>query len=408
MAPRQKKLNGDFILKGVPKKDIIEDYATGKLVHATPEEIEARQIFEKRLVKEYGYPPQHIDINFLIQKGSTKIGPADIVVFRNEKKTFDNIYLIIETKRSNRTDGIDQLKTYLNPTAAEGGVWFNGNDIAFVRIVRKPPSFSPTYVDWRNIPKYKETWEQIGKHKAIQDLRPAENLKSIFKVIHFHLYSNSNLPRAERLGAEMTRLIFCKIYDELHHSSDLQFKAAAEETDKQVADRIKLLFEKVTGPEYRDVFEKDEKLVLDDTSIAYVVNQLQGISLLNTDKDAVGDAFEVFIGPGLRGEKGEFFTPRNLVRMAVSIIDPEPNEKILDPACGSGGFLIVALEQVWNKVEKQYAHLKKEKLGAIKSEIASRTFFGIDKEFDLAKVTKAYMAIVGDGRGGIFCADSLD
>jgi type I restriction enzyme M protein len=91
----------------------------------------------------------------------------------------------------------------------------------------------------------------------------------------------------------------------------------------------------------------------------------------------------------------------------VEILDPKPDEKVIDPACGSGGFLIVALEHVWRKIEEQYKHVPKEKIGSMKTEVASKNFYGIDKEFDLAKVSKAYMAIVGDGRGGIFCSDSL-
>jgi len=247
---------------------------------------------------------------------------------------------------------------------------------------------------------------EIGKYKTGDELIPAQNLKSIFKVIYDHLYTNSNLTRAERLGSEMTRLIFCKIYDEMHNYEDLKFKAGAEELDKKVAKRIRDLFEMVKD-KYRDVFEKNEKLLLNAKSIAYVANQLQNYSLLKTDKDAVGDAFEVFIGPALRGEKGQFFTPRNVVRLCVEILNPKPYEKVIDPACGSGGFLIVALEHVWKKIEKEYKHLPKKKVGSLKTKIASKNFYGIDKEFDLAKVSKAYMAIVGDGRGGIFCADSL-
>ena len=147
--------------------------------------------------------------------------------------------------------------------------------------------------------------------------------------------------------------------------------------------------------------------MLDAKSIAYVASQLQNYSLLKADKDAVGDAFEVFIGPGLRGEKGQFFTPRNVVRMTVEMLDIEPGEKVIDPACGSGGFLIVALEYVWKKIEQKYRHLPSDVITQKKVEVANKFFFGIDKEFDLAKVSKAYMAIIGDGRGGIFCADSL-
>jgi type I restriction enzyme M protein len=390
------------------KEGYVKDPVSGKLVKITPERVEAKIVFAERLINEYGYSKDQIQTfpEFYIQKGSTKIGPADIVVFRDNRKTFDNIYLIVETKRKDKKDGIKQLKSYIDPTPAEGGVWFNGTEIAYVRAIRKPPSYTPQLVEWRNIPKKGQSWEEIGKYKSGDDLISAQNLKSIFKVIYYHLYTNSNLPRAERLGGEMIRLIFCKIYDEIHNYKDLKFKAGAEESDEQISERIKKIFEKVKT-EYQDVFEEDEKLLLDSRSIAYVVSQLQNYSLLKTDKDAVGDAFEVFIGPALRGEKGQFFTPRNVVRLCVEMLDPKPDERVIDPACGSGGFLIVALEHVWKKIEEKYTHLPEGKIGSLKTEVASKNFYGIDKEFDLAKVSKAYMAIVGDGRGGIFCADSL-
>jgi len=406
--PRRKNNNTGQMSNLSKDNSYVTDPVTGQEVRATPERVEAKLIFAERLLNEYGYSKDQIQTfpEFYIQKGSTKIGPADIVVFKDSKKTFDNIYLIIETKRKDKKDGIKQLKSYIDPTPAEGGVWFNGTEIAYFRVIRKPPSYTPELIEWRNIPKKGQNWEEIGKYKTGSELIPAKNLKSIFKVIYYHLYTNSNLPRAERLGGEMTRLLFCKIYDEIHNFNDLKFKAGADEPDERVAQRIKEIFEKVKT-EYQDVFEQDEKILLDVKSIAYVTSQLQNYSLLKADKDAVGDAFEVFIGPALRGEKGQFFTPRNVVRMCVEILDPKPDEKVIDPACGSGGFLIVALEHVWKKIEERYKHLTEEKIGSKKTEVASRNFYGIDKEFDLAKVSKAYMAIVGDGRGGIFCADSL-
>jgi len=390
------------------REGYIKDPVTGKLVKATPERVDAKILFAERLISEYGYSRDQIQTfpEFYIQKGSTKIGPADIVVFRDNKKTFNNIYLIVETKRKDKKDGEKQLKSYIDPSPAEGGVWFNGTSIAYYRAIRNPPSYTPTLIEWRNIPKKGQSWEEIGKHKTGDKLILAKNLRSVFKVAYYYLYTNSNLPRAERLGAEMTRLLFCKIYDEINNYDDLKFKAGAQESDEKVAERIKGLFQEVRGA-YQDVFEQDEKLLLDAKSIGYVVSQLQDYSLLKTDKDAIGDAFEVFIGPTLRGEKGQFFTPRNLVRLCVEILDPKPDEKVIDPACGSGGFLIVALEHVWRKIEEQHKHLSKERIGSMKTEVASRNFYGIDKEFDLAKVSKAYMAIVGDGRGSIFCEDSL-
>ncbi|NJN96478.1 MAG: N-6 DNA methylase [Anaerolineales bacterium] len=131
--------------------------------------------------------------------------------------------------------------------------------------------------------------------------------------------------------------------------------------------------------------------------------------MTEAERDAIGDAFEVFIGPALRGSEGQFFTPRNVVRMIIGILDPDPGEIILDPASGSGGFLIMALEHVWKKLEAQAKQKgwNDVQLERKKRDIATKCFRGIDKDAFLAKVTKAYMAIIGDGRGGVFCENSL-
>lgn len=389
--------------ENVSTKGYIKDFITGKLVLEKPEEVEARQVYERRLVQEYNYLKSEIAIEYQIQKGSQRIGPADIVVFRDQNQTPDNLYIIVETKRLNRRDGIEQLKSYLTPSTATFGVWFNGKETECLQKLDEPPYFRSI----RNIPKKNERLEDIGKYRR-EDLVPSANLRAVFKTIYYHLYTNSNLPRAERLAAEMIRLLFCKIYDEINNEV-CEFRAGVDEPETDVKNRLEKLFKK-TIQEQKDVFEGSEKLMLDAKSIAYVVGELQRYSLLRTDKDAVGDAFEVFIGPALRGEKGQFFTPRNLVRMAVSMLDPKPKEYLIDPACGSGGFLIVALEAVWKNFDKEQKRsiLSAEQIGRMKSELAGKYFHGIDKEFDLAKVTKAYMAIVGDGKGGIFCEDSLE
>jgi type I restriction enzyme M protein len=143
-------------------------------------------------------------------------------------------------------------------------------------------------------------------------------------------------------------ILFCKIVDELQTDPDAlpNFRTAVEEPPKKVAKRIRDLFDKVKN-EYPDVFESDERIRLDDASIQYVVGELQTYAVTDASRDAIGEAFEVFIGPAVRGEEGQFFTPRNVVQMMITLIDPEPGEMLIDPACGSGGFLIVALEHIW-------------------------------------------------------------
>jgi len=131
---------------------------------------------------------------------------------------------------------------------------------------------------------------------------------------------------------------------------------------------------------------------------------------MDSERDAVAEAFEIFIGPSLKGGQGQFFTPRNVVKMVVDLLNPGIDDRIIDPACGSGGFLVEALRHVWREVEvkgKEYGWPPHE-IFAEKQKVAIKNFRGIDKDSFLSKVAKAYMAILGDGRGGVYCENTLD
>jgi len=163
------------------------------------------------------------------------------------------------------------------------------------------------------------------------------NLPEVFKQIYYYLYSNSNIPRAERLGAEMIRILFCKIYDETHNKSEKKFTVSLNESEQEAGDKVKQLFENVKEA-YPDVFDKEDKIYLDYKSIKYVIEKLQNYVLVETERDVISETFQAFWGPGLRGEKGQFFTPRNIVKMCVDILDPKHSERVIDPASGSGVF----------------------------------------------------------------------
>jgi len=130
---------------------------------------------------------------------------------------------------------------------------------------------------------------------------------------------------------------------------------------------------------------------------------------MDCERDAVAEAFELFIGPAIKGPQGQFFTPRNVVKMVVDMIQPSPDDMILDPACGSGGFLVEALRHVWREVDERGAQYgwPDHEIHSEKQRVAIKNFRGIDKDEFLSKVAKAYMAILGDGRGGVFCENSL-
>ena len=127
------------------------------------------------------------------------------------------------------------------------------------------------------------------------------------------------------------------------------------------------------------IFAEHETIQLDDRSIAWVVGQLERGSLLSTDTDVVGDAFEVFSESKFIGEKGEFFTPRNVVRVAVKIADPEPDQTVCDPACGSGGFLIYAMNHVWSAMKTHPKWKGSPNIENERRRLAARSFLELTK-----------------------------
>jgi type I restriction enzyme M protein len=390
------------------------DYISGKPVRATPEETEAVQVFARRLVEDYDFARSQVQTHpqFRVRKRPSdeeKSYPPDIAVFRSDQKSEDNLFIIVECKKGNRKDGLAQLKLYLDMSPAEIGIWFNGHEHVYLRkLVHKDGR--RTFQELPNIPRNGQRIEDIGLFLR-RDLKKPSNLKAIFKDLRNHLAGNvTGITRDEALAQEIINVLFCKIYDEVNTATDemVRFRSGQGEAAADVRKRILTIFDQVKR-DYGDVFSQSDAIRLDPASVVYTVGELQNYCIIEADRDAIGDAFEVFIGPALRGTEGQFFTPRNVVRMMIEILDPEPGEMVLDPACGSGGFLIMTLEYVWKKLESRAAEMgwTPVQLDRKKREVANRCYRGIDKDSFLAKVTKAYMAIIGDGRGGVFCENSL-
>jgi len=392
----------------------IIDFISGQEVKETPEEIEAVQVFAKQLVEDYGYPKDHIQtrpqFRVKVRPSDTKKEyPVDIAVFSNDKKQEDDIYIIVECKKKNRKDGKTQLQDYLRFSKAFLGVWFNGDERLFLRKVEKDGRIE--FEEIPNIPQFGQRVEDIGKFRR-KDLKPTHNLKATFKAIRNHLAANTvGATRDEVLAQQLINLIFCKIYDERFTEPNdiVTFRAGVDEEAKDIKERILDLFEKVKR-KYKEVLDDSDTITLDANSVAYVVGELQNYCLIEAERDIIADAFETFIGHALKGGQGQFFTPRNVVKMMVDILDPDDEDLIIDPACGSGGFLIEALRHVWRKLdaEGEKFHWTKTSLQEEKMKYALYNIKGIDKDYFLAKVAKAYMALIGDGKSGIFCEDSLD
>lgn len=390
------------------------DFISGKEVNATPEEVEAVQVFAKSLVNDYNYPKELIQTRpqFRVKarpSDTTKEYPVDIAVFSDMTKDDDSLYIIVECKKKNREDGKTQLQDYMRLSKAFLGVWFNGEERLFLHKIEKDGKVY--FEDIPNIPQYKQRLEDIGKYQR-KNLVKAHNLKTTFKAIRNYLAANTvGATRDEVLAQQLINLVFCKIYDEKFTKPDdmVSFRCGIDEKKPEIAKRIQSIFQNVKKV-YKDVIDSDDKITLDDSSIAYVVGELQNYCLMDAERDVIADAFEVFIDHALKGGQGQFFTPRNVIKMIIEIVDPQNTDLIIDPACGSGGFLVETLRYIWKTLDNKAVDYGWNELvlQAEKTDVAFNCIRGIDKDYFLAKVCKAYMAIIGDGKSGIFCEDSLE
>ena len=396
------------------------DYATGKVIHNNPEEA-YRQEFEHILIDDLGYPKENIDIEVIIQRGSRRNAEkADIVVYKDNVHCQENAYIVIEIETPKKKYDLQAL-SYVTATTAQYSVWYAGLEkdskgpfYHYRDMAKDPTSFKliPT------LPRYGETQETIGKYTKL-DLKPAKDLKLTFERMYYHLYGTGNIKREENIAVEIIKILFCKIIDELAPEALCEFRAtpselATDQGKKEIRARIDALYKKLLDdPEFGKMF-KDEKLEYGNDEIAYMVSILQGISLTDeeTNTDALGDAYEVLLPSTLKGESGQFFTPREIVRFAVDFIQPQyaKNEYILDTACGSAGFLSIALENIRKQIKKAYQirNYSEGKYRDLLKDYASKYIYGCDIDPLLYRISKSYMAIMGQGKGNIYNLDSLD
>lgn len=386
----------------------------------TPEEY-VRQEIAKSLVREYGYPKKDIAVEFTLRVGSRK-PRADLVVFAADAEHVqEHGYLIVEckaqtVKANDRKEGVGQLHSYLSVSPnAVYGMWTNGLERYCYRKVVKDGQI--TYAEIPDLPGYGQTEEDAERPHPTQ-LKPASSdaLLFAFRRCHNYIAGNQGLQKPEAFW-ELLKLIFCKIHDE-RESPELQFYAGANERGGingplKVKARIDKLFGEVKK-DYPAIFPANEAISLNPSVLAYLVSQLQMYSLLESDVDVKGHAYEEIVGANLRGDRGEFFTPRNVCNMAVAMLDPGENQLILDPACGTGGFLIAAMNHVIEKIRAAEIERWKGDLDRAEPRVkdrvqkfASNHIVGIDFNPNLVKASKMNMVMNNDGSGGLYQANSL-
>ena len=397
---------------------------TGKLRSDTPEE-HVRQRIARSLVEDYGYDRKDTEVEFTVNLGSSK-KRVDIAIFppaaEHKQK---NIRIIVECKRedvrpADRDNGIEQLRSYLAASPnAHFGMWIGSELHVLERLVIDG---EVTFADGTDIPHF---GYDTPRPITFAELVPAQDeLVSTFKRCHNFIYGNQGLQK-EPAFQELLKLIFCKVYDEDNTLvGPMRFFISNEARRSEIGQRrlqktIELLFNDVKE-RYPYIFSKNEQIRLENRVLAYVVGELQRYSLLQTEADIKGVAYEQLVGSNLRGDRGEFFTPRKVCEMAANLaLATYPESKrynlhIIDPACGTGGFL-VAVMNTWRKYLEisECNRTPDDQSGALDraarllKDKASHLLTGIDFNPILARAAQMNLVMHGDGSTNVFHANSL-
>lgn len=373
-----------------------------------PEEI-VRASFYVKLIDKYKYPENRIDLEMVVPR-RTPSDSADIVVYEDDARK--RPYIVVECKKegipqSAISQAIEQAFGNANSLRAPYAMMVSGS----VEVAFDVAGFDPQEREKNIISDIPIRYGKVVKFKFKKadpewDLKPANlyELQSRLQQCHDIIWQGGKMNPAEAFD-EMSKLMFCKDKDErtLTPIGDYyNFQVGTHETAKEVANRVRGIYQKAQQRD-PDVFEAP--LRLSDEVLYSVVEKLQGISLSRTELDSKGRAFETFLKKIFRGEMGQYFTPREVVRFMVDFMKPVVDDIVIDPACGSGGFLLYILDKVRKEVEAKFEPDNAKRQWG---DFALYNLYGIEVNSQLSRIAMMNMIIHEDGHSNIENNDSLD
>jgi len=375
-----------------------------------PEEI-VRASYLVELIDDYNYPKENINIEHPVPR-RTPEDRADIVVFEDD--TLKKPYLVVECKKDGISDAefrqaIEQVFGNANSlrgrfASVVAGTTRTAFDIAgFTPEEREKNVISDIPLRYGRPLKYR--FVKGDKDKELKIVQKEDLIRTLEKA-HDTVWQGGRLAPTTAFD-EIAKLLFCKLQDEKESSitkkgEPYKFQIGTYETADEVFNRINAIYQAAKQKD-SEVFKDDIRL---EPKIVYsVVEHLQSINFNKTDLDTKGIAFERFMEDFFRGKMGQFFTPRELIRFSVRILNPQTNEILLDPACGSGGFLLNAMDVVRDEAE----HEHDDPLDAYRvwHDFAKENLFGIDINDQIARVCKMNMILHDDGHTNVISVDSL-
>jgi type I restriction enzyme M protein len=233
-----------------------------------------------------------------------------------------------------------------------------------------------------------------------------QTFKNILKACHNEIRNNEGYDPTEAFD-EMSKVLFCKLHEE-KHSGNNRFRVSVfdDVLSRVGVNVIKQIFDETkVDARYAGLFTSTASINLQDRTVRKIVRIFEDYDLSLTAFDVKGEAYEYFLGDTFTGGLGEYFTPRNVVEFMVDALDPKIGNTVVDPFCGTGGFLIYAFETIGEKIRLQeFAEEEKDKW---RYELSNKSLFGTDWKERTSQACKMNMMVHGDGNAGIFKHDGL-
>ncbi|MCZ2129382.1 MAG: N-6 DNA methylase [Bacteroidia bacterium] len=393
------------------------------------EKVQAETFLTLALI--YGYPVNRIKQFVSVQMGA-ETKEADIIVYSDDE--CEETYILVECKKEDLTDqqfniAVDQAYSY---AVAEGAqyVWTTSRiKNQYYEVPDKKPK---SRIEIPDIPQFGVN--KLAPYKYVKGgisqtdtdeksnivAEPDPNVKQ--KFFELQVVSESELTKifiqshqalwggGQRNPSvafdELDKLIFCKIWDEKHPrkiGDPYEFQIFRDEDPEDLLKRIKALYEEGRKKD-PEVFKDDITLTASETQT--IVKYFQRINLNKTDLDSKGKAFETFMGSYFRGDFGQYFTPRPIVKFIVDSLPIDHKSRVLDTSCGSGGFLLYALDKVREQASEFY---DEETIEHFRHwhDFAEKNLFGIEINEQIARTAKMNMIIHDDGHTNVIAADGL-
>lgn len=385
-----------------------------------------------RLILIYQYPEDRIKQFVTVQMGS-ETREADIIVYADAD--LHTPLIVVECKKETVTEAEFQIAVNqgFSYSVAEGAAytWItSGIRNEYYSVPRERPKARVAIPDIpkfgiRELPSYKyvKGGGSASNGQQFFDLETVseDELTRRFQLAHQALWSGGQMDPTEAFD-EFDKLIFCKIWDErnreigspyhfqiIHEkpidNSEEAMRNAIDITNIKLLDRLKKLYDE--GKKY-DPKVFDKPIDLDAAKVRTVVGYLESINIMDTDLDSKGRAFETFMGSFFRGDFGQYFTPRPIVKFIVDVLPISNKSRVLDTSCGSGGFLLHALDKVRKDAARFYNQQKQQnQYYRHWHDFASFNLFGIELNDKIARTAKMNMIIHDDGHTNVVSSDGL-